>query len=241
MKSLSDVLQCLPEAAGCANMYRLELPGRHIVIDPSRPPLDNRAGSDGTAGAASPGTTSVFLTHGHYDHIASIQRYLRLPRVEVYLNEDEQDFLKRADLNLSPYFGETLSLELGPLDGGESNPGLKLHGFHDGERIPIGGAADMLCWATPGHTPGSSCLLLRLDGEPAALFTGDTLFRGDVGRSDFPGGDPEVMRGSLDELRRRMQSLEADLPIYSGHGPSSTVGQELRENHYLFAGRSLWS
>ena len=77
---------------------------------------------------------------------------------------------------------------------------------------------------TPGHTPGS--VTLRCGG---ALFTGDTLFAGSCGRTDFEGGSAEQMRASL----RRLGQLPGDLSVYPGHGESSTLSYERRQNLYL--------
>ena len=77
---------------------------------------------------------------------------------------------------------------------------------------------------TPGHTPGSCCLQAG-----NWLFTGDTLFRGSCGRTDFPGGDWRQMIASL----RRLGELEGDLYVYPGHGDASTLDHERRTNPYL--------
>ncbi len=71
---------------------------------------------------------------------------------------------------------------------------------------------------TPGHTPGSICLV-----GPGVLFSGDTLFRNGVGRTDFPGGDPDMLSESLSRL---VFALDDDVRIYPGHGPDTTVGRE---------------
>ena len=77
---------------------------------------------------------------------------------------------------------------------------------------------------TPGHTPG--CICLMRDG---VLFAGDTLFYDSIGRVDFPGSDVSAMVTSL----RRLATLPADLTVYSGHGPATTIGREVAQNPYM--------
>ena len=77
---------------------------------------------------------------------------------------------------------------------------------------------------TPGHTPGSVCLIWK-----DQMFSGDTLFQGSCGRVDLPGGDPRVMMESL----RRLASLEAEYHVHPGHGSSTTLSAEKRYNPYL--------
>jgi len=78
---------------------------------------------------------------------------------------------------------------------------------------------------TPGHTPGSISLL----GD-AELFSGDTLFAGSVGRTDFPGGDPQAMR---DSIVRILAPLPDDTRVHPGHGPDTTIGRERRVNPFF--------
>ena len=81
---------------------------------------------------------------------------------------------------------------------------------------------------TPGHTAGSVCVRLG-----SLLFTGDTLFAGDIGRTDLFGGDEQQMKASL----KKLAQLPHDLKIYPGHGPASTIGRELMSNPYfVYAG-----
>ena len=81
---------------------------------------------------------------------------------------------------------------------------------------------------TPGHTMGSVCFLVNLSGEEM-LFTGDTVFRGSVGRTDMPGGSSRMLAESI----RRIAKFDPDLKIYPGHGPESTIGYEIRFNPFF--------
>ena len=90
------------------------------------------------------------------------------------------------------------------------------------------GTITVTTMATPGHSAGSVCFLAR-DGGQTALFTGDTLFAGSCGRTDFPGGSMEEMMGSL----ARLGHLPGDCPVLPGHGPASTLERERQTNPYL--------
>lgn len=98
------------------------------------------------------------------------------------------------------------------------------HPLHDGQELHLGGL-DIRVLHTPGHTPGSVCFLI---GD--TLLAGDTVLEGTVGRTDLHGGDPRALIRSLQE---KLASLEDTIEIYSGHGPSSTIGRERRLNPFF--------
>ena len=95
--------------------------------------------------------------------------------------------------------------------------------YRDGDVVTAGGLRFQVL-STPGHTPGSVCLLCE-----NVLFSGDTLFAGSYGRTDFPGGSSRDMAASL----KRLSSLPPETRVLPGHGPSSTIEEELRTNPYL--------
>ena len=83
---------------------------------------------------------------------------------------------------------------------------------------------------TPGHTPGGVCFLFKTDdGKPATLFSGDTLFCGSVGRTDFPGGDMATLQESLEKLK----VLPKDTVVVPGHGVETTISREVASNPFL--------
>jgi hydroxyacylglutathione hydrolase len=106
-------------------------------------------------------------------------------------------------------------------------PGL---GFHPDGELSEGrdlklGLFTIKVLHTPGHTPGGVCFL-----APGALFTGDTLFAGSIGRTDFPGGNHGRL---IESVRSKIFSLDDDLRVYPGHGPASTIGFEKRNNPFF--------
>ena len=94
----------------------------------------------------------------------------------------------------------------------------------DGQNIPLGGFT-LTVLHTPGHSPGGVCF-----HAPGVVFTGDTLFAGSIGRTDFPGGDHALL---LQGVREKIFPLGDDLRIYPGHGPPSTIGKERRTNPFF--------
>ncbi len=145
----------------------------------------------------------VFLTHGHYDHVGGVSALRQaFPDVSVYLHPE--------DTNGTDSLLPTASL--GPLTL-----------WRDGEVVSLG-ALQVEVLHTPGHTRGSVCLRCR-----DALFSGDTLFAGSCGRTDFPGGSLEQMGASL----KRLGGLEGDFRVFPGHGEFTTLQREREENPYL--------
>lgn len=144
---------------------------------------------------------AILLTHGHFDHVGAVGALTAETDCLVYLCQQE--------LSLPQ------AMTAGPLH--------YTHTYGEGDELSIAGLTFQVLH-TPGHTPGSVCLRF---GDN--LFSGDTLFAGSCGRTDFPGGDPALMAQSL----RRLAQLNGNLRIWPGHGESTTLDEELRYNPYL--------
>ena len=150
----------------------------------------------------------IINTHGHGDHIFANGSF----DVPIYIHKLEKEFLTDPDKNLSGMFGFLL----------KTPKAAKL--LEDGEKIYLNDM-EIEILHTPGHTPGS--VSVKLNG---AVFTGDALFRGGVGRTDFPYGDWETL---LKSIRERLLVLDDETVIYPGHGDASTIGEERRSNPFL--------
>ena len=145
---------------------------------------------------------AIVLTHGHFDHVGAVKELVAETGCDVYIHPAESampPMMTAGQLYYTHTYGEGDTIS--PVSG------IELHVLH-----------------TPGHTPGSVCLLWK-----DQMFSGDTLFEGSCGRVDLPGGDPRVMLESL----RRLASLQADYHVHPGHGGSTTLAQEKRYNPYL--------
>lgn len=154
----------------------------------------------------------IINTHCHADHIGAIPDLIKKFDCQIALHRQDLRLLSDPVLNLSATFS--------PANQEKISASRILE---EGDKIKIG---DYLLKVlhTPGHTPGSICLLA--DGF---IFTGDTLFCGSVGRWDLPGGDVEALKSSIKKLSR----LERKLKIYPGHGPSCNLSDELTHNPYF--------
>ena len=175
-----------------------------IIIDPGGSPAEIRS----LLGEYRFMPECVVNTHGHIDHIAANNAF-GLP---VWIHSDDAQFLTDNELNLSNSCGISY----------RGKPPDRL--LNDGDTIKVGGLL-LEVVHTPGHTPGGICL--RCQG---ALFTGDTLFAGGIGRCDFPYGSEETL---LRSIREKLLTLDKDVKIYPGHGGQSTIGRELRSSAFL--------
>lgn len=169
---------------------------------------------------------ALFLTHGHFDHISFAEKIKKETGAKIYIFETEEAFLTDPDLNLSnsdgveiDFTGEMYALK---------NADIKVK---DGDVIKTEDF-DIKVIHTPGHTSGSVCYLAKdLKGEDdGVLFSGDTLFKGSVGRGDFPTGD---MEKEIDSIRSKLFCLEGKTKVYPGHGFSTDIENEKMSNPYL--------
>lgn len=154
----------------------------------------------------------VINTHGHYDHIGCDDAF----GVKVYIFASEEPLLRNGRLNFSALFAAPVKV----------NAPAKL--LEDKEMITLG-SLELEVIHTPGHTPGGICLLLKKP-QDNILFTGDTLFLGGVGRTDFPGANGKQL---IKSIRERLMTLADDTVCYPGHGSPTTIGEERANNPFL--------
>lgn len=185
--------------------------GGVTVIDPGDEPEVINAAIDERP------VRAVILTHGHFDHTGCADE----------VTDDNSSFLWA-------YATEVTALK-GELGRGGERFGIKTPHPHidrtvlDGEVIEAGDLRFEVIH-TPGHTPGSMCLLLiDPDTGEQHLFSGDTLFAGSAGRTDLPGSVPEDLEPSLEKLAER---LAPEVQVYPGHGPTTTIGRESLVNPF---------
>ena len=155
---------------------------------------------------------AILLTHGHFDHIWGANELRRLSGAKIYAYEGEKSLCEDAEKNVSAQAGrpETVQADFYEKDGTV----LSLAGF------------SLRLIATPGHTGGSWCYYLE---KEKVLFSGDTLFEGSVGRTDFPTGS---MSSLVRSIKEKLLVLPEDVVVYSGHGDTTTIGDEKKYNPY---------
>ncbi len=192
-------LHTLPLGAYQTNCYILHQEGASscVVIDPGYTPevvLSFLEGQGLTLEA-------ILLTHGHFDHVGGVRDLAAETGCKVYLNPN--------DLSMPP------RLTAGPLYYTDT--------YSEGDTITPAGISFQVL-STPGHTPGSVCLIAE-----NFLFSGDTLFAGSCGRTDLPGGSTSAIRASL----RRLAAFPQDYSVHPGHGESTTLAWEKQYNPYM--------
>ena len=164
--------------------------------------------------------TRTLHTHGHLDHIGAAGRLKAERGVEIHIH--------RGDLPLWTAFPQQAAM-FGMKPVTLPTPDMWLR---EGEQVSAGSIV-LKVIETPGHTPGSVCLLLDQQPNGATepiLFSGDTLFRKGIGRTDLWGGDYRLI---LDSIRERLFSLPPDTIVHPGHGPVTSIHDEKKSNPFL--------
>ena len=158
----------------------------------------------------------VALTHGHFDHIGGVPGLLaEYPGLPVHIGP--------ADI---PYVGNRMNAwppDYEPIE----RPATLVGDLSEGAAVSAGGLSAKVL-STPGHTPGSVCLLFE-DADGKLLISGDTLFAGSCGRTDFPGGCMEQMKASL----ARLAALDPAVEVLPGHGGPTTIARERASNPFM--------
>lgn len=147
----------------------------------------------------------ILLTHGHFDHVGAVDELRGKYNIPVYINKNDEELINSG----VEVFGKI---------GSPNNP------LSDNMVISLG-ELKIRCIETPGHTPGGMCFLVQ-----DALFTGDTLFAGSIGRTDFVGGD---FNSIIKSIKSKLLVLMDDVKVYPGHGLTTTIGVERVSNPFL--------
>ena len=182
--------------------------GLAVVVDPAQPRIAEELKKRSLV------PVCVLLTHAHFDHVGGAAA-LQAMGAKIFCSEKEKalvgtgaDLFDMAGISRVPF----------TVDGT----------LRDGEILNVCGLS-VRAISTPGHTAGGMCYLVRGADGTGALFTGDTLFAGSIGRTDFPTGDMAALRKSL----KRLAALEGDFPVYAGHEEDTTLEEERRTNPFM--------
>ena len=208
MPLVVDTLELGPIGTNCHLVRTSRSSAEAVVVDPSGPAAEIRIrlASEGARCVA------ILVTHCHWDHFLGLADLADGSGAPVWLpREEEQVFRRPGDV----YGGLGISV---PAYEGEATL------VQGGETIAVAGVAFEVI-AVPGHSPGH--VAYTADGH---LFSGDVLFAGGVGRVDLPGGDWPTLLASIGTLVDR---LPAETIVHSGHGPDTTLGDELQRNPFL--------
>jgi glyoxylase-like metal-dependent hydrolase (beta-lactamase superfamily II) len=215
-----------PAGAFAANCYLVApAPGEEcVIIDPGQ---DAERGIEELLGRYRLRPIAVLLTHGHVDHMWSVAPVCGAKGIPAYVHPDDREML--AD----PAKGMSLMAKQQFLGGMTFSEPDDVKLLEDGEIVSLAGL-DFTIGHTPGHTPGS--VTFRSTAETSggaddldALFTGDLLFAGSIGRTDLPGGNHETI---LESLARTLTLPDATV-VLPGHGPTTTIGDERKTSPFL--------
>lgn len=157
---------------------------------------------------------AIFLTHGHFDHVAGLAWAKETFGCPIYMHAGDE-FLVRRATEQAEFFGFSMMA-----------PPMPDNTVNDGEVVAFG-QSKVTILHVPGHSPGSICLHLPADG---LLVCGDVIFQGSIGRTDLYGGDHELLiRG----IREKLMVLPRETRVWPGHGPQTTIGFEYDTNPFL--------
>ena len=159
---------------------------------------------------------AILLTHAHFDHIGAVDILRETYQIPVYLHQYEENWLSDASLNGSKLFPAVDNIE------GKNADHLI---DHEGEMTIGSFHFDVL--ETPGHSPGSVSFYFK---DAGIVFSGDALFSGSIGRTDLPGGNQKQL---LESIHNRLLTLPEQTIVASGHGPVTTVEEEMAGNPFL--------
>lgn len=154
----------------------------------------------------------ILATHAHFDHVGGVAELMRESEAEFYLHKDDWSHLERASSSAASW---GIPVEQPP-------PPDKAP--EEGDKISFG-KITLEVLHTPGHSPGGISFKM-----PGKVFVGDTLFYRSIGRTDFPGGSFETL---INSIKTKLFVLPEDTTAYTGHGPNTRIGDELKKNPFI--------
>jgi glyoxylase-like metal-dependent hydrolase (beta-lactamase superfamily II) len=191
-------------------LFRRDGSDRALIVDPGDEPEKLLAAIEEM------GVTldAILLTHTHFDHVGAVAPVAKATGAEVWVPEIEKQVL--ADINSYVMFPG-----IGPFESWDAE-----HTVSGGEKLELAGFEIDVIF-TPGHSPGHVTYAIA---DEKALFSGDVLFQGSVGRTDLPGGDWDTLLGSI---RTLIDSYPEDTAVFPGHMGTTTLGRERATNPFL--------
>ena len=211
-----------PAGAFAANCYLVApAPGEEcVIIDPGQ---DAERGIEELLDRFKLKPIAVLLTHGHVDHMWSVAPVCGAKGVPAYIHPDDRELLS------DPAKGLSLMAKQQFLGGMTFSEPDDVKALEDGAVVPLAGL-EFTIGHRPGHTPGSVTFRSgAADEDLDALFSGDLLFAGSIGRTDLPGGNHQQILQSL----ARTLALPDEVVVLPGHGPQTTIGDERQTNPFL--------
>ncbi len=227
MSQHQNLITIIPEDGNRANAYLIRTTDGVTLIDPSIGPAD-------VSGHDRESVQRLIATHGHFDHTSGASAWLeRDPKLPYRMAEADFTLAGNPRANASAFFGRPTKTPRPSLGLDPSNP------------LRLSAEFRLTPYPTPGHTPGSVCLLLENTlpnglTKSIALFTGDTLFATSIGRSDLPGGDQDALDSSIRTIYRLgiTKQFTPELMVYPGHGRSISWHELLRINPWMRQART---
>ena len=203
---------CLPLGPVCANCYILsDDNGNGVVVDPGEYNFGLQLAIEN---AGINNLQYILCTHGHFDHISGVaQLKEKYPQAQVVCGEEDAPALSSSAISLADVFRLPF------------NPCYADKTVKSGDKLTAGGL-NIIVIGAPGHSPGGVVYYLPDEG---IMFTGDTLFKGSIGRTDLYGGNYSVLVKTLGKFR----DYPAETVVYPGHGEKTTIDYELKYNPYI--------
>lgn len=211
MKETKLQITAVPVGPFVMNCYIVRDPdtGKGILIDPGDSQLDR---IQREVEKSKTEIIAAIGSHGHLDHVGQTVKLKKALGVPFYFHHDDQHLLEILDEQARMFGFPTMETP-------EVDRYLK-----EGEEV-VFGSKKLKAIHAPGHSPGSVCLA----GE-GVLFSGDVLFQGSIGRTDLWGGDYDTL---IHSIRQKLLSLGDEVLVYPGHGPSTTIRREKKENPFV--------